>query len=242
MKHPSGLIALSLAASVLSACSGSEHPPAAQAGPRVFVTAVPVGYADAAERLEAGGVVAAQESAVVSSRIVSTIVAVRVRAGDRVRADDVLVTLDAAGCHRAHSPGKRGRDRGRKGSRAGTSRANGRGSRTPARRGVAQTHHVSSRAQLCHRTGTRRGGGAPGDRDRARRGSPGQYRDGGCQPRVGTGCRRSRSSDSVLYNTTRTFRRPDHRTPQRSWQPRVTWDAAAANRFGRCTAGRGASG
>src|SRR4029450_8922443 len=57
--------------------------------------AVPVAYADAAERLEAGGVVAAQESALVSSRIVSTIDAVGVRAGDRVRAGDVLVTLDA---------------------------------------------------------------------------------------------------------------------------------------------------
>ena len=50
---------------------------------------------DTAERLEAGGVVAAQESASLSSRIVATIVAVRVKAGDRVRAGDVLVTLDA---------------------------------------------------------------------------------------------------------------------------------------------------
>jgi RND family efflux transporter MFP subunit len=63
--------------------------------PPIAVTAVPVAYVDAAERLEAGGVVGAQESAVVSSRIVSTIIAVRVRAGDRVRAEDVLVTLDA---------------------------------------------------------------------------------------------------------------------------------------------------
>jgi RND family efflux transporter MFP subunit len=45
--------------------------------------------------LEAGGVVAAQETASVSSRIVATIVGVRVKAGDRVRAGDVLVTLDA---------------------------------------------------------------------------------------------------------------------------------------------------
>ena len=44
------------------------------------VTAVPVAYVDAAERLETGGIVGAQESAVVSSRIVSTIVAVGVRA------------------------------------------------------------------------------------------------------------------------------------------------------------------
>ena len=50
---------------------------------------------DTTERLEAGGVVAAQESASISSRIVATIVGVRVKAGDRVRAGDVLVTLDA---------------------------------------------------------------------------------------------------------------------------------------------------
>jgi multidrug efflux pump subunit AcrA (membrane-fusion protein) len=95
MKHPSGLIALSVAAGVLSACGGSEHAPAAQARAPMAVTAVPVAYADAAERLEAGGVIAAQESALVSSRIVSSIVDVRVRAGDRVHTGDVLVTLDA---------------------------------------------------------------------------------------------------------------------------------------------------
>jgi RND family efflux transporter MFP subunit len=50
---------------------------------------------DTAERLEAGGVVAAQESASVSSRIVATVLGVQVKAGDRVRAGDVLVTLDA---------------------------------------------------------------------------------------------------------------------------------------------------
>jgi RND family efflux transporter MFP subunit len=50
---------------------------------------------DTAERLEAGGVVAAQQSASVSSRIVATIVGVRVKAGDRVRAGDPLVALDA---------------------------------------------------------------------------------------------------------------------------------------------------
>jgi RND family efflux transporter MFP subunit len=50
---------------------------------------------DTTERLEAGGVVAARESASISSRIVATIAEVRVKAGDRVRAGDVLVTLDA---------------------------------------------------------------------------------------------------------------------------------------------------
>ena len=59
------------------------------------MTTVPVAVVDAAERLEAGGIVAAQESALVSSRIVATILTVHVRAGDRIGAGDVLVTLDA---------------------------------------------------------------------------------------------------------------------------------------------------
>jgi RND family efflux transporter MFP subunit len=53
------------------------------------VTAVPAALVETADRLEAGGVVAAHESALVSSRIVAPILAVRVRAGD------VVVTLDA---------------------------------------------------------------------------------------------------------------------------------------------------
>ena len=50
---------------------------------------------DTADRLEAGGVVAARESASISSRIVATIAGIRVKAGDHVRAGDVLITLDA---------------------------------------------------------------------------------------------------------------------------------------------------
>jgi RND family efflux transporter MFP subunit len=50
---------------------------------------------DTAERLETGGVVAARESASISSRIVATILAVPVKVGDRVRVGDVLVRLDA---------------------------------------------------------------------------------------------------------------------------------------------------
>ena len=95
MKALIGLIALSLAASGVSACGGSHDVPAEKAREPIDVTVVPVITVDTAERLEAGGVVAAQEAASVSSRIVATIVSVRVKAGDRVRAGDVLVTLDA---------------------------------------------------------------------------------------------------------------------------------------------------
>ena len=94
MKGLIGTIAISVAAG-LSACGGREHAPAATTQAPIAVTVAPVVAIDTTERLEAGGVVAAPESASVSSRIVATITAVRMKAGDRVRAGDVLVTLDA---------------------------------------------------------------------------------------------------------------------------------------------------
>lgn len=88
-------IAVSLATIGLSACGGGEHATAPQARPPIAVTVVPVATVDTAERLEAGGIVSAQESALMSSRIVATILTVNVKAGDRVRAGDIVVTLDA---------------------------------------------------------------------------------------------------------------------------------------------------
>jgi RND family efflux transporter MFP subunit len=79
----------------LSACGGGGHAPQTGTHDPVVITVAPVVAIDTTERLEAGGVVAAQQSASVSSRIVATIVAVRVKAGDRVRAGDELVALEA---------------------------------------------------------------------------------------------------------------------------------------------------
>jgi HlyD family secretion protein len=90
-----GIVALSLVVGGLSACGTGEDPPQAKAGEPIPVTVAPVATIATAERLEAGGVVAARESASISSRIVATIAGIRVKAGDRVRADDVLITLDA---------------------------------------------------------------------------------------------------------------------------------------------------
>ena len=95
MKRLTTIIAFSVLVSGVYACGGGDHSPADQAREPIAVTVAPVTVADTAERLEAGGVIAAQETASVSSRIVATIVGVRVKAGDRVRAGDVLVTLDA---------------------------------------------------------------------------------------------------------------------------------------------------
>lgn len=95
MKRLTGLIAFSLAASGVVACDGSDYAPPEKARAPIEVTVVPVTRVDVFERLEAGGIVAAQETASVSSRIVATIAGVRVKAGDRVRAGAALVTLDA---------------------------------------------------------------------------------------------------------------------------------------------------
>jgi RND family efflux transporter MFP subunit len=90
-----GIVALVVVAGGLSACGSSEDPVEAKAAEPVPVTVARVTAIDAADRLEAGGVVAARESASISSRIGATIGRIRVKAGDQVRAGDVLITLDA---------------------------------------------------------------------------------------------------------------------------------------------------
>jgi RND family efflux transporter MFP subunit len=95
MKRLTDIIAFALVLSGVSACGGGGYAPPAAAHDPVDVSVVPVTAVDTTERLEAGGVVAAQETVAVSARVVATIGAVRVTAGDRVRAGDVLVALDA---------------------------------------------------------------------------------------------------------------------------------------------------
>ncbi len=94
MPRISGLVAIGLLAMSAMACSSSGQDETVPAMPVDVRTARVIGT-DLAERLEAGGVVVASESAVVSSRTIAPIAAVHVRAGDEVRAGDVLVTLDA---------------------------------------------------------------------------------------------------------------------------------------------------
>ena len=90
-----GIVALSVVAGGLSACGRSGDAPQAKAEEPIPVTVAPVATVNTAERLEAGGVVTARESASISSRIVAPIAGIRVKAGDRVRAGDVLASLDA---------------------------------------------------------------------------------------------------------------------------------------------------
>jgi multidrug efflux pump subunit AcrA (membrane-fusion protein) len=86
-----------LLAAALAACGSSDSAdtPARQNAP-VAVTTTAAEVARVPDRLEAGGVVAAGATAVVSSRVIAPVREVRVRAGDRVRAGQVLVVLDDA--------------------------------------------------------------------------------------------------------------------------------------------------
>jgi RND family efflux transporter MFP subunit len=81
--------------SVLAACERSAREQPTDERQPLTVSVVPATAVDRAERLEAGGVVAASETAVLSSRVQAAVTLVAVRAGDRVRAGDVLIRLDA---------------------------------------------------------------------------------------------------------------------------------------------------
>jgi multidrug efflux pump subunit AcrA (membrane-fusion protein) len=130
MRPFTGIIALVLAAGV-PACGGGERQADVEAPQPIAVAAAATVAIETTERLEAGGVVAAQESASVSSRIVATVTSVRIKAGDRVRAGDVLVTLDA-------------RD-------VAEHTRQVRASATAAEKSVAQAHAAQSAAEAEHR-------------------------------------------------------------------------------------------
>ncbi len=86
------------AALILAAAAGCSSPgPDADAAPRapVPVSLATVAVAPVADRYDAGGVVAARTTAAVAARLLGTVRALRVAAGDRVRAGQTLVVLDA---------------------------------------------------------------------------------------------------------------------------------------------------
>ena len=95
MKRTLFVLTLSVLTATLIACGGGGESREAPARDAIAVNTAQATVADVTDRLEAGGIVAANETALLSSRIVAPILDVRVRAGDRVRKGDVLVTLDA---------------------------------------------------------------------------------------------------------------------------------------------------
>jgi len=93
MKTPRSFAWLSLG--VLLACGRESASRPAPAGPPVQVAAYRVGAAAGREWYEAAGTVRALHRAELATRLTGTIQTVRVRAGDRVAAGQLLLTLDA---------------------------------------------------------------------------------------------------------------------------------------------------
>ena len=79
----------------LVACQSPTEKPAAQAAASVAASLGRVAAVDWPSSYESGGVVRARQVAVISSRVVAPVVAVRVTAGDRVTRGQVLIQLDA---------------------------------------------------------------------------------------------------------------------------------------------------
>jgi multidrug efflux pump subunit AcrA (membrane-fusion protein) len=87
-------VLLGIALAPLVACSASPQAAARQESAPAVQTA-PVESTDMPQRFEAGGIVRARATALVASRVLAPIVDVHVKPGDRVRRDQLLVTLDA---------------------------------------------------------------------------------------------------------------------------------------------------
>jgi multidrug efflux pump subunit AcrA (membrane-fusion protein) len=94
---PIGIIWIATAA-LSAACNSSPGHKADESAVASVVTAA-AEVTDLASSIEAGGVVRSRVTALIASRVMAPIVEVRVRAGDRVRRGDVLVTLDARDLH-----------------------------------------------------------------------------------------------------------------------------------------------
>jgi RND family efflux transporter MFP subunit len=89
------LLSLTLLSASAAACGGGSHAPSqAPAGDPMEARAVSVQVRQVADVFEAGGVVQAQTSATLASRIMAPVREVLVRPGDRVRRGQALVLLD----------------------------------------------------------------------------------------------------------------------------------------------------
>jgi len=79
----------------LAGCSSRPDTASPDTSAPVPVTVAPVAMTDVASPIESGGVVQARTTATITARILAPVRDVRVSPGDRVRAGQVLVTLDA---------------------------------------------------------------------------------------------------------------------------------------------------
>lgn len=81
----------------LSACGGKHAPETAKTAPaaKVSVTVAPLVMTEWPDSFEAVGTVRARTATTLSSRVMGTVLEVRVQAGDRVAAGQTLVTVDS---------------------------------------------------------------------------------------------------------------------------------------------------
>lgn len=89
------LVMMAAGVGMLVACQAPAEKPAAKAAASVAASLGRVEAVDWPSTYEAGGVVRARQVAVVSSRFVSPVAEVRVKAGDRVTRGQILIHLDA---------------------------------------------------------------------------------------------------------------------------------------------------
>ena len=91
------LALLPVALVALSACGGKHAPEAAKTAPaaKVPVTVTSLAMTEWPDSFEAVGTVRARTSTTLSSRVMGTVLEVRVQAGDRVAAGQTLVTVDS---------------------------------------------------------------------------------------------------------------------------------------------------
>ena len=94
-RSPLALAAVVTAGLITQACSADSTPPGHDLPP-IAVDTTTVSMRDITATFEAGGIVQARTTATVTARILAPVRAVRVKAGDSVRAGQVLAVLDGA--------------------------------------------------------------------------------------------------------------------------------------------------
>jgi len=99
--------------SFLAGCSSETHKPEAASTAPVAVRTVAATSEQWPARYEAVGTVRARTAAAISSKVMAFVREVRVQAGDRVRAGEVLVTLDARDLDANYRRAEAGRDEAR---------------------------------------------------------------------------------------------------------------------------------
>ncbi len=114
----------------LAACATGEAAGGARGEPPVSATLAAAQRAPFVARYEAVGTVAAKTTSPLASKIMGQVTAVRVREGDRVRAGQVLVEIEARDVAATVATSERGSDGGRAIARRSRPRRRGGGTGT----------------------------------------------------------------------------------------------------------------